>query len=167
LTLTDPTGFFSLSDLLNPFSDDNPLNPFGHVGRELALAPIDPAVGNRLLRKNPWLQTVAEIAACYWGGPWGCSTASAYLTRLNGGSILQTAESGFFAYAFYNGVETDVDSWYGKALERGFVQGGLVGVMGGDPLRGFALGFTGSALGDAYTSTVGHDAGWGGWSELP
>jgi RHS repeat-associated protein len=160
LSYTDPTGFFNFWDLLNPFSNDNPLNPFGRVGREIALAPFDPSIGNDLLRKNPWLQTIGEIAACYWGQAWGCSAASAYLTRLNGGSLLQSAEAGFFAYTLYDGIAPDATSWYGRAFERAVVEGGIVGAMGGDYTRGFEFAFAGSALNDWYTGTVGHNADW-------
>ncbi len=154
MTLSDPTGFFSWGDLLNPFSDNNPLNPFGHLGRILALAPFDPKIGDQVLRKNPWLQTVGEIAACYFG-PYACAAADAYVTRLNGGSLLQAGEAGFFGYLFYNADLTDTTNWAGQAFERGFTQGVLAGVLGGDPVRGFEYGFAGSLALSGYQSLTG------------
>jgi RHS repeat-associated protein len=170
LSRTDPTGFFSLGDLLNPFSDKNPLNPFGHTGRMIALAPFDPHIGNQLLRENPWLQTVGEIAACYWGGPWGCAAADAYVTRLNGGTWWQTAEAGFFSYASYGMTPDNVESgesWLVNDLEYGLVRGGLVGVEGGNFLKAFGFAAAGAVLNSYYTSYVGHEPGWEGGQSYP
>ena len=68
------------------------------------------------------LQGVVEIAACYWGGPYGCGAASAYITRLDGGSLLQTGEAGFLSYLFW-GFQPDTGTWYGDALLNGYVRG--------------------------------------------
>jgi RHS repeat-associated protein len=116
LSEIDPSGFFNLGDLLNPFSNSNPLNPFGNVGRQLLASPftgifVGAQFGLRqvdsVLRDDTWLQPVAEIAACYWGGPYACAGADAYLTRLNGGSIDQALIGGAltFASAYAYGAE--------------------------------------------------------------
>jgi hypothetical protein len=166
LTLTDPSGYFSLGDLLNPFSDDNPLNPFGHVGRAIALLPytsfqFSRRFGDDLLRRNTWLQPIAEAAACYWGGPWGCAGASAALTRINGGSVMQSFEAGFVTFATY-GFRPDTGNWFTDALVSGYIAGTATGALGGDPLRSFEFGFAGSVALSGYTAfTNGHEASFG------
>jgi RHS repeat-associated protein len=162
LTLTDPSGFFSLGDLLNPFSDDNPLNPFGHVGRAITLLPytsfqFSRRFGEDLLRRNSWLQPIAEVAACYWGGPWGCSAASAALTRINGGSVFQSLEAGFVTFATY-GAQADTGNWFTDALTNGYVAGVSAGVLGGDPVRSFEFGFAGSVSLSGYEYFTGGNA---------
>jgi RHS repeat-associated protein len=152
LTLTDPTGYFSLGDLLNPFSNDNPLNPFGHVGRSLALLPFQRP--ETVLRKNKWLQPIAEAAACYWGGPWGCAGASAALTRINGGSVMQSLEAGFVTFGTYGAVP-DTGHWYTDALVNGYMAGATAGVLGGDVVKGFEFGVAGSVAMSGYTYFTG------------
>jgi hypothetical protein len=67
LSMTDPSGFFSLGDLLDPFSKSNPLNPFGDFGRKLAFSGFTTNYaifrfgqrqGDSLLRDNRWLQPI-------------------------------------------------------------------------------------------------------------
>ena len=162
LTLTDPSGFFSLGDLLNPFSDDNPLNPFGHVGRAIALLPYTSIqfghrLGEDVLRKNTWLQPIAQIAACYWGGPWGCAAASAALTRINGGTVFQSLEAGFVSFATY-GFQPNTGNWFTDALVNGYVTGVSAGVLGADPLRSFEFGFAGSVALSGYDYFTGGDS---------
>ena len=163
LSRTDPTGYFSLGDLLNPFSNKNPLNPFSHEGRLIALAPFDPHAGNTLLREHPWLQMVAEIAACEYGGPYACGATSAYMTRLDGGDWLQTFEAGYFSFAFYDwdaGMDDTAGPWWGKALLRGYMSAALSGVEGGNLVRGFEYGFAGSALNSIYLHWARHEPDW-------
>src|SRR5258708_24865969 len=96
LTNIDPSGYFSLRDLLKPFSNSNPLNPFANVGRKIAAFPFTSSFAalefgkkqnDSLLRDNTWVQPIVQIAACYSGGPLACDGSSAYLTRRNVGSI--------------------------------------------------------------------------------
>ena len=107
LSNTDPSGFFNLGNLLNPFSNSNPLNPFGSFGRKLALAPFTTQYsvfrfgqrqGDSLLLDYRWLQPIAVAAACIWGTPYGCAGASAYMTRLDGGSIDKALLAGGIAF---------------------------------------------------------------------
>ncbi|MFL6604617.1 MAG: FG-GAP-like repeat-containing protein [Steroidobacteraceae bacterium] len=109
LSGTDPTGFFSFGSLFNPFSKDNPLNPFGHVGLSIlrtgfkfdlfAQSVIFGArLGDKTLVKYPWLQPLARAAACYWGGPWGCAAASAHLARIDGASGVDIIVAGVGGY---------------------------------------------------------------------
>jgi hypothetical protein len=111
LSGTDPSGFFSFGSLFNPFSKDNPLNPFGHVGLSILRTGFKFDVlaqstlfgmrtSDKLLIKYPWLQPIARAAACYWGGPWGCAAASAHLARIDGagtGDIILAGVGGYLS----------------------------------------------------------------------
>lgn len=140
LSLTDPSGYFSFGDLLNPFSHQNPLNPFGDFGKKVflwsqapAFAPLALAgasawwsvkTGDHVLVEYPWLQPIARAAACYWGGPWGCAAASAHLARIDGGSLTDIAVS---AVAGYLGGTQGVGTSSGFATEvaRDYVNYGV------------------------------------------
>jgi RHS repeat-associated protein len=179
LTNIDPSGYFNLGDLLNPFSNDNPLNPFGKFGRKLALLPFTSSLaalkfgqrqGDSLLRDNTWLQPIAEIAACYFGGPWGCAGANAYLTRLNGGSIEDALIAGFVSYVDYGmnaGIDSEVKGWAGRALLKGFVAGTSAEIMGGSFTRGFELAASFSVADSAYQHFTDHPPGWGAGEDRP
>jgi RHS repeat-associated protein len=168
LSMTDPTGYFSLGDLLNPFSNDNPLNPFGHVGRALALSPFTSAqfgkrLGDDILRKNTWLQPIAEIAACYFSQGLGCAAASAYITRLNGGSIDQALIAGLTSYAS-SAASGYVDSlglseWANVPIE-GTISGTVAAANGGSFKTGFLLGAGTEAAYGIYKATSGYDPSW-------
>jgi hypothetical protein len=93
-------------------------------------------------------------AACYWGGPWGCAGASAALTRINGGSVMQSLEAGFVTFGTYGAVP-DTGHWYTDALVNGYMAGGTAGVLGGDVVRGFEFGVAGSVALSGYQSFTG------------
>ncbi len=163
LTNIDPSGFFSLGDLLNPFSSSNPLNPFGSFGRKLAVFPFTSSLallkfgqrqGDSLLRDETWLQPIAEVAACYFGGPYACAGASAYLTRLNGGTVQQAFIAGFFSFAAAS-TDLETGNWASDALVRGVWAGDVSYVQGGSFGRGFALGAGGSLALSTYQAVTG------------
>jgi RHS repeat-associated protein len=163
LSNTDPSGFFSLGDLLNPFSNSNPLNPFGKVGRTIAFSGLTTSYagfqfGQRqadsLLRDNTWLQPIAEVAACYWGGPSACAGASAYLTRLNGGSVDQALIAAGLSYLSSN-VQLDTGYWATDALVRGAFAGDVLAIEGGNFWRGFEFAAAGSLAQSAYNYFTG------------
>ncbi|MEO7208776.1 MAG: RHS repeat-associated core domain-containing protein [Steroidobacteraceae bacterium] len=190
LTNTDPTGFFSLGNLLNPFSKSNPLNPFGSFGRKLALAPFTTLYGSyrfatrtsdELLRDERWLQPIAEIAACYYGGPWACAAADAKLTRLNGGTMDQALIAGvttFVGGQFSTGIDNylNVPSWGGgyqinaiadAAIAHGAIEGVSSSLTGGTFWRGFEVGAGGSLLTSGYEYFALHAPGWGAGQDRP
>ncbi len=175
LSYTDPTGFFSLSDLLNPFSDDNPLNPFGHVGRAVAFAPFAPLefgrrTGDNLLRHNTWLQPIAEVAACYFGGPWGCAGAQAYLTRLNGGSVEQALIAGALTYVSYEATDYVNQARWNTTetiLAKGVIGGTTSSLMGGSFKSGFLLSSGFASADAAYEHYTRHAPGWGPGEDRP
>ena len=187
LTLVDPSGFSWLSVLLNPFSsdnplnpfskknplnplsNDNPLNPFGTVGSFLLWRHFDFEydTSNHVLAENRWLQPIAEIAACYWGGPYGCAAANAYLTRLDGGSMDQALLAGALSYASYqlNGEVDQYESDLGKlgtAAGRGLIAGGISSAEGGSFAKSFELAAGFQLADDAYEDYTHHAAGWAG-----
>jgi RHS repeat-associated protein len=164
LTNTDPSGFFTLGDLLNPFSNNNPLNPFGRFGRKLALAPFTTGydsyrfferTSDDLLRDYKWLQPIAEIAACYYGGPYACAAADAKLTRLNGGTVDQALVAGVTSLAF-QGANDYVDSqglneWANVPI-KGVISGATAAANGGSFRTGFFYGAAGEAAYGIYAS---------------
>jgi RHS repeat-associated protein len=170
LPYTDPTGFFSLGDLLNPFSNSNPLNPFGSFGRKLALAPFTTSYGSyrflqrqsdSLLRDYRWLQPIAEIAACYWGTPYACASASAYLTRLNGGTMQQALIAGALTYVTTD-LNIDTGNFATDAIAKGTIGGIDSSLTGGSFTRGFEFSATGSlALSTYRYVTGGYDPDFG------
>lgn len=176
LTNTDPSGFFSLGDLLNPFSNSNPLNPFGSFGRKLALAPFTTLydsyrfatrTSDNLLRDEKWLQPIAEIAACYYGGPWACAAASAKLTRLNGGTMDQALIAGLLTYATAN-LNINTGSFATDALANGTVGGIDSSLTGGSFTRGFEFGAAGSiALSSYQYLTAGQSPDFGSGQNQP
>ena len=167
---TDPTGFFNLGSLLNPFSNSNPLNPFGKVGGQIAAFPFTSSLAalefgknqnDSLLRDNTWLQPIAEIAACYWG-PASCAGASAYLTRLNGGSIQQALIAGAVTYASSVAYgEVNTGNWATDALATGAIGGTASSLTGGSFARGFEFAAGGSLLESGYEYYVQHAPDWG------
>jgi len=176
LSDTDPTGFFNLGSLLNPFSNSNPLNPFGKVGGQIAAFPFTSSLAalefgknqnDSLLRDNTWLQPIAEIAACYWG-PASCAGASAYLTRLNGGSIQQALIAGAVTYASSVAYgEVNTGNWATDALATGAIGGTASSLTGGSFARGFEFAAAGSLATSAYEYYAGHDPGWGPGEDRP
>ena len=190
LSDTDPSGFFNLGNLLNPFSNSNPLNPFGSFGRKLALSPFTTQYslfrfgqrqGDSMLRDYSWLQPIAEVAACYYGGPYACAAADAYLTRLNGGTIDQALIAGAVTFAsgqLSTGVDEylNVPAWGGgyqvnamadAALAHGAIQGVASSLTGGTFWRSFELGAGGSLLTSAYEYFALHAPGWGSGEARP
>src|SRR5258708_17580274 len=170
LTNIDPSGYFSLGDLLNPFSNSNPLNPFGNVGRKIAAFPFTSSFAalefgkkqnDSLLRDNTWLQPIVQIAACYWGGPLACDASSAYLTRLNGGSIGQSlvafvvTDASAAAYA-----EVGTGNWATDALATGAIGGTASSLTGGSFTRGFEFAAAGSLVQSGYEYYVQHAPDW-------
>jgi RHS repeat-associated protein len=172
LTFTDPSGFsfwdflnpFSNSNPLNPFSSNNPLNPFGKVGRAVAALPFTSQFavaqfGQRqvdsVLRDDPWLQPIAEIAACYYGGPWACAGANAYLTRLNGGSVDQALIAGATSYAYLEGTDyvdsLGLEEWANVPL-KGVISGAVAAANGGSFKIGFFYGAGAEGAYAAYAS---------------
>jgi RHS repeat-associated protein len=152
LSETDPSGFFNLGDLLNPFSNSNPFNPFGSFGRSLAFSGLTTNYalfrfgqkqGDSVLRHETWLQPIAQVAACYFGGEWGCAAASSYLTRLNGGSVDQALLAGALTFASSE-ADFDTGSWATDALVKGVWTGDVAAIEGGNFSRGFELGAIGS-----------------------
>jgi hypothetical protein len=144
----------------DPFSNSNPLNPFGSTGRKVALAPFTTGYasvqfgykqGNSLLRDNTWLQPIAEIAACYYGGPLACGAASGYLTRLNGGSFQQALTAGVLSYAFAEIGPVDTGNWATDALAAGAIGGADSSLTGGTFWRGFEFAAAGSLALSAYS----------------
>jgi RHS repeat-associated protein len=167
LSMTDPSGFFSLGDLLDPFSKSNPLNPFGNLGLKLAFSGFTTnyAVfrfgqrqGDSLLRDNRWLQPIAEIAACYYGGPYACAGASAYLTRLNGGTIDQALIAGVTSYAAAAaGSYVDSLGWseWANIPIHGVIGGAVAAANGGSFRTGFFYGAGAEAAYALYLNTAG------------
>jgi RHS repeat-associated protein len=178
LTLTDPSGFFSLGDLLNPFSRKNPLSPASTIGRYLlafpVVAPLIGALGgppsialtyysnkvnDRLMVQYPLLADAEIVAACYWGGPWGCAGASAHVTRINGGSLKDILVAAAVAY-----VGSEISAHYGDtySFERLAVESVFGGVTsyaeGGDFRRGFWISFGTNASAWIYQAYVKYDA---------
>jgi RHS repeat-associated protein len=165
LTNTDPTGYFSLGNLLNPFSNSNPLNPFGSFGRKLALAPFTTLydsyrfasrTSDNLLRDEKWLQPLSEIAACYYGGPWACAAASAKLTRLNGGTMDQALIAGVtsFAQGYVTPYVNSLPDWANIPID-GVISGGVAAANGGSFRTGFYYGAGAEAAYDIYAGTGG------------
>jgi RHS repeat-associated protein len=175
LTHADPTGFFNLGDLLNPFSDENPLNPFGEVGRAIAFAPFKGLefgrhLGDSILRHNTWLQPIAEIAACYFGTPYGCAAADAYLIRLNGGSIDQALIGGavtFASYYAYQYAGANIDNWAGLGLADGVIGGSATSLTGGSFKQGFVLAGAFTLANSVYQHYTDHGPGWGPGEDRP
>jgi RHS repeat-associated protein len=174
---TDPSGFFSLGSLLNPFSNDNPLNPFGKLGGKIAAFPFTSSLAalefgkkqnDSLLRDNTWLQPIAQFAACYWGGPLACDASSAYLTRLNGGSIGQSliafvvTDASAAAYA-----EVGTGNWATDALATGAIGGTASSLTGGSFTRGFEFAAGASIAGSLYTHYTNQDPQWGPGENRP
>lgn len=176
LGFTDPSGFFSLASFLNPFSKDNPLNPFGTLGRQIAAFPFTSSFAalkfgkkqnDSLLRDNTWLQPIAEIAACYWG-PFSCAGASAYLTRLNGGTIRQAFIAGVVTYASSVAYgEVNTGNWATDALAIGAIGGTASSVTGGTFWRGFEFAAGGSLIESGYKYYVQHAPDWGPGQSYP
>lgn len=178
LTLTDPSGFFSLGDLVNPFSRRNPLSPTGSIGRYLLGAPfvlpLIPMLGgppsialtyysnrmnDRLMVQYPLLANVEIAAAGYWGGPFGCAGASAHVTRINGGDLKDILISAAVAYGgsvigehygnTYSWERVGVDSFYGGVASA---------VQGGNFWRGAGFSFGTDAAAVIYKSVVNYAA---------
>ena len=171
LSEIDPSGFFNLGDLLDPFSNSNPLNPFGNLGRKLLASPftgisLGVQFGLRqvdsVLRDDTWLQPVAEVAACYWGGPYACAGGDAYLTRLNGGSIDQALVGGALTFASgYAYGAVDTGNWATDALATGAIGGTVSSLSGGSFTRGFEFAAGGSLIQSGYEYYVQHAPDWG------
>jgi RHS repeat-associated protein len=185
LSIEDPSGFSWLSNLLNPFSKNNPLNPFSKKNPLNPLSnynPLNPFgtvgswvtwrqfvwgrdTGDHVLLKNRWMQPIAEFAACYWGGPWGCASANAYLTRLDGGSMDQALVAFGTSYFSYR-ANLYIDQYSGElgaagtAGARGLVAGAASSANGGSFTREFEMAAGFSLADSAYQDYADHPPGW-------
>jgi hypothetical protein len=170
LALVDPTGYSWLSSAFDNFSRT--------FERLLLIGAAPSAVmhhevrleNDKRLRANPWVQPIVLIAACYFGGPYGCAGADAYLTKLNGGSTRQAVAAGSVTFASSEAYSyIDAQQWnQGQtALAKGAVGGAASSLTGGSFRSGFYVAAGTSLASSIYAKTTGHDADWGPGESRP
>jgi hypothetical protein len=176
LNLTDPTGYFSWRNILDPLNiaptvraihtaatNPNTTNIF-NAHRSV---PGVTALDNFVVR-NPWAFQLGRIAAGVWGGPWAAAGATGYYTYLTTGcescSVKAFGLSLGTAYAFQ--AAGDVGQGAGEYGAAHYVAHAAVGcassVAGGGQCGAGALsavaGLAGTQIGAGISITGGRFA---------
>ncbi len=133
LSFTDPTGHFLkflwrqakkvTSAVLSSLGSDSPKTHLMNLHSVFkatdpgAMTLYSKPVKNYILT-HQWAQATGQIAASYFGGPWGAAGWSAYLTEISGGSPGAMLRAGISSYAMaYVSTESSkgVRDWYSGA----------------------------------------------------
>jgi len=170
LTNTDPSGFWGFKSITKAFK--KAFKAVKNVAKSIVKAHVSvyKAVINtgKTLLQNQYVAMAVQVAAAYYGGPWGAAAASALITKANGGTwsdaIKSGAITGLTAYGGQviggrtgwgklGGVSDNVAT---KAVANGVFHGAMAEAQGGKFQAGFLSGLASSAGGE-FTKEMG---GW-------
>jgi RHS repeat-associated protein len=149
---TDPSGFCGFFSCIAKF--------FGHAVKAVlqvgdTVNPLAKTI-NKVIANTPVLNTIATLAACYYGGPAGCAAASAATAYYQGASASQIGTAGIVA-----GLSALAFSGVGDAT--GFHGADLAAVEENPPM--FLANIAGhAAIGCASSAAQGGSCGSGALS---
>ena len=185
MSATDPSGYFSLGRLLNPFSRRNPIGLQSSFGRIAGAALfgdlpyLDYQVhqaDRNALRNNPWMQPIAQLVAgivdAYIGAPVFSPLLAADIRKMNGGSswdALRSFAVSVNTYYIFEGIG-DVTSSIGNGYEAAAFNVaahaaagcGLAAADGGSCGAGAVSAGFGAAYSNATTGIESLNSGVGG-----
>ncbi|WP_445357512.1 FG-GAP-like repeat-containing protein [Microbulbifer sp. ANSA002] len=144
------------------YGKNNPLSGVDPSGYEFFSEVFDDILG---ITESPLLNAVAQAAACYYGGEWGCAAYAVASARGHGASWKSALKAGAYAYVSYNafvgisgGLEAGAINLGQAALYAGLVGGTMSVLQGGK----FGHGFVSAGLGMAaapYIGNIGNSTG--------
>lgn len=101
----------------------------------------------RAIAKVPVPNTIAQIAACYYGGPVGCAAYSSQMTYAQTGSLSASLKAAAISYGSavaFNAVGTYFPGTVENAIAHGVIGGVRAELQGGKFASGFVSGAFGS-----------------------